>query len=378
MSVTLNPNPPKHPGAAAIRIPPRVIALLLVALFLPFTQMASAVDTMETVNQLLAEGRFADTRIVLQAALVTGTGEEKARTRKMLEQLDGYLGARRAEMATQDPTTREPTPDGTYAVTHLGGYEDGWIVVATRDSDFTTQRMSGFSAQFPSEWIQREWKEELRITTLSGDENGWCVVMSRTIDQKAPIQSYFGPAPVDDNMEKWIKKQAEEGLRITAVAGWQDQWVVVMTADTGWGTQRYLRPGKSETEITDWWHARRTEGFAITAMNGDFVYDTNTKQHKGASFMLVATEGLKIASQELEIGVPFPGSAQINTDAPVRIIAGYGKNKMHAIVLRGGSPIAGSRQAIATSSDCEVLIRQIWKFHEQDAIAKQQKTNTGE
>jgi len=35
-----------------------------------------------------------------------------------------------------------------------------------------------------------------------------------------------------------IATQMEAGFRITSISGWKDQWLTVMTTETGWGAQR--------------------------------------------------------------------------------------------------------------------------------------------
>lgn len=333
---------------------------LTVALTLLASSPVQAELPIKKVNQLIAQGRLIEAARMLQSAEATATPVDKPLLAKMLVQLGDFLQQQQADL--EGPELPEREPDGFYTVTHLGGFTGSWIAVGARDTIYTSQKLLGPSKAWPSDEIEQQEELEFRIAAVAGDKNGWLILMSRRRDQLAPHEEVYGPASADDDMDAWIRRKTAEGLRVTSVAGFHKYWVVVMNAGTGWGEQVWLKPPQAgAAAIREWWEKYSAEGYALTALNGDFTKDANTKERNGASFFLVATKGTNIGKQELQVEVDFPTRGNINSRLPVAMIAG--NNKDNLLILRGGTPVAGSHTVLLDpGADAKKLINAIWNY----------------
>ncbi len=172
-------------------------------------------------------------------------------------------------------------------VTAVGGFNGGWHAAVSKNSPYGPQSWT-FSAQFPTEWIKSNWSNGLRITGVAGDANYWFVVMSYMKDGSLPTQTLIGPRPFDNELQTQFANYTQQGYRITALSGFGQRWLMVMTGNTGWGKQRFSLPSSSNANAK-WLNARASEGFCITAGSGDRVVNRDGTVEE--SYVLVATQG---------------------------------------------------------------------------------------
>lgn len=327
----------------------RIHPSLFLSLLLVITAVCKshAAIPLDEVNRLVADGQYQRAGEKLDAARVGASQDELQIIERMIGQLATFIEGRRSL-----PTPADTSNPEFYAITHLGGYKGGWLAVAAWKSHYSEQVISGFQEKWPKEWIDRHSALGFRVTAVSGDQQGWCVVMSKRKDRRTPEQIILGPGPMDDGMDASMHLKFSENFRVTSVGGFLDDWVLVMEKDTGWDWQQFvMKPtSRSREELHEWWRQRVNDDYCITAMNGNFWRRPSTGE-SGSSFVLVATRGLEIDLQQLEIGVEFPAKGTINTDQPVHMMAGYGKNNL--LVLRGGFPFIGQHNLCLKAADFE-------------------------
>lgn len=168
-----------------------------------------------------------------------------------------------------------------YMITSLAGFNGDWSIILSKKTPFTQQTVTG-GAEFPLGWVKDNWDANFIITGVSGDENGWAVVMSKGIDRGQQLLGYdFDQAKIDELTQR--------GYRITAAGGWNEQWVIAMDEDTGYGKQRYCVPSPINQERLDWIDAGFSDGYRITAVAGD---DAAKVDEDGWFFVMSTESGL--------------------------------------------------------------------------------------
>lgn len=188
-----------------------------------------------------------------------------------------------------------PTPpQPTRRITSVAGRADNWRLVMSAGTSYHHQTQSGIGA-FPSQWIDEKWAEGKRITQISGSGFLWNVTMSSGVKGG---QRLVGPT-FDQNR---IAEHIEDGYRITALGGWMDSWMFVMTSGTGWGKQRYTLPTPMTKSRRSWIDQRWAEGYQITSLAGD---DDPNKDHDG--WLIVMTQGTNLTGQTILGPGPWPG-----------------------------------------------------------------------
>ncbi len=133
--------------------------------------------------------------------------------------------------------------DQGFAINTVAGWKDNWIFTLTKDTGYGKQRYSlpsGYT-QKRRDWIKSLWKEGYRITSLAGDvvkdeEDTYVFVMTKNSKMGEQIISDKGAWPA-----KWIKKNWDAGYRITSIAGFGKNWLVVMSKLPGTPAQNYAR-----------------------------------------------------------------------------------------------------------------------------------------
>jgi hypothetical protein len=233
-------------------------------LFLVTVSTLSAQDFIQHANELIREGRMADAAEYLEELLPSASAADTAKIERMLSQLSEHRRKRTPDTSPtpeKQPSAEENNP----RVIALGGFNDGWHAAMSPKSPYGPQVWT-FQKSFPASFIKEQWDKGLRITSIAGDGAAWAVVMSALKDGSKPMQSYWGPGPFGDDVQTWISEKDKEGYKITGVAGFGNNWVFVMTMDTGWGRQRFTAPGRFNPV---WLKARLEEGYHVTSASGD-------------------------------------------------------------------------------------------------------------
>lgn len=119
-------------------------------------------------------------------------------------------------------------------ITSVAGRANNWRLVMSAGTPHGYQTQSGIGA-FPGKWIDQKWSEGKRITQIAGSGFLWNVTMSSGVKGG---QRLVGPEFDQNRIADFIG----DGYRITALGGWKERWMFVMTSDTGWGKQRYTLP----------------------------------------------------------------------------------------------------------------------------------------
>ena len=214
-------------------------------------------------------------------------------------------------------------------ITTVAGFGKSWRTVMSRGTPYNNQRQLGVGA-WPTQAVDKGWKDGLRITSVAGEQGGWNVVMSSGVPG---IQSVFG---FDLDQSK-IATAMEGGYRITGVAGWENEWVVVMSTETKLGQQRYTLPTPLNDSRKQWIQQRWAEGFRITAVGGD---DDPTREEDGWFFVMTKSSGLQ--EQTLSEPGPWPEAwiaEQTRKGFAITAIAGTADHMI--VVMSKGTKLSG-------------------------------------
>jgi len=273
-------------------------------------------DIAGSANQLIREGRYEAAKQFLKQAKSTAAGAEAQTVETMLGGLESYLLSRKQPASRRiapaeppeapafpfppinnggSPVAPPPVPSPPASkyqrssrpahIIALGGYSDSWSAASSFNSPYEVQGLF-MTAKWPTDSIERFKDAGYIITATAGDSSRWAVVMSRHKDRRRPLQYVYGPASLDQQFETWIADGWKKGYHITSVAGFGNEWVVTITADMGWGRQRFHMPAPYKA---DWVQARLNEGYSVTSAAGDRHVSGNGVLTD--TYFLVATQG---------------------------------------------------------------------------------------
>lgn len=218
------------------------------------------------------------------------------------------------------PANPSPTKGEPYRITGVTGFGQNWRVTMSRATPFLAQRQLGIGL-WPEDAVKKGWDDGFLITALAGGQDTWNVVMSTGTKGNQFVIGYA----LDQSQ---IAKQMEAGFRITSIAGWKDQWLTVMTTETDWGAQRYTLPTPFTPERQKWVQDRWAEGYRITSIAGD-----DTPQDDQDGWLFVMTQGTSIQEQTFSIPGSWPEAwIKENADKGFRVTGSAGTGE-HTIVI---------------------------------------------
>ncbi len=210
-------------------------------------------------------------------------------------------------------------------ITNVTGFKSDWRVVMSRNTPFTDQRQLGVGP-WPQKEVEKGWKDGFHISSIGGDADGWNVVMSTG---KKVRQQVIGYA-LDQTA---IAKHMDDGLRITNIAGWGENWLTVLESETGWGNQRYTLPTVFNPSRQQWIKERWDEGYRITAVAGDDLPNVDTD-----GWLFVMTQGTSIQDQIYTLPGPWPASwIKENLAKGLRITSVAGSGDRTIVVMSKGT-----------------------------------------
>lgn len=172
-------------------------------------------------------------------------------------------------MVVNAATSTKLESQHTCRVVAIGGSVDGWhlAVSAAGNQKLYGQQQVLFETAWPQQAIAAAWKQGFNISGVAGDSRGWAVVLSRFKNTQRRNSGSWGPGDLNTEVfQTWFAESHAKGARITSIAGYGNNWVVVMSFGTGWGQQRFTRAGPYDN---DWLKERATEGYEITTIAGD-------------------------------------------------------------------------------------------------------------
>jgi hypothetical protein len=218
-------------------------------------------------------------------------------------------------------------------ITAVTGFGKNWRAVMSRGTPYIQQRQLGVGP-WPTEEVDKGWKEGLRITSVAGEQGAWNVVMSTGVPG---IQSVFG-----FNLDQTkISTAMEAGYRITGVAGWRNDWVVVMSTETKLGQQRYTLPSPLTDSRKQWIKQRWDEGYRITAVGGD-----DDPQHQDDGWFFVVTKNSGIQEQAYSEPGPWPDAwIQENTKNGFAITSIAGASDRMIVVMSKGTKLTAQESS---------------------------------
>ncbi len=291
------------------------------------------IESTATIDPALAEFVSTSGKINPEAARKTAdswSGDnlamlvEEARTAKKPGQDGPSIKVPQTESkpAPAKPSAAKGEP---YRITGVSGFGKTWRVAMSRNAPFKDQRNLGVGA-WPEEAVNKGWADDFRITSLSGDSAGWNVIMSTGTKGKQFVLGYA----LDQTQ---IAGKMEEGFHITSIAGWKDNWLTVMTTETGWGKQRYTLPTPFTPERQKWVQDRWAEGYRITSIAGD---DTPEDEQDG--WLFVMTLGTTIQEQTFSVPGAWP-EAWIKEQAAkgFRVTGSAGAGDHTIVIMSKGS-----------------------------------------
>lgn len=106
--------------------------------------------------------------------------------------------------------------------------------------------------------IKKNWNQGKRITSAAYTDHGWFVVMSGNSGLGRQIYNVTGDWPSD-----WIQKNWDQGLRISTISRGSGQWLVVMSEGTGYTGQTWRQASDWDT-VSKWISENWAGGYYIT------------------------------------------------------------------------------------------------------------------
>lgn len=147
--------------------------------------------------------------------------------------------------------------------------QDKTILITETGLPYTSQSWfySGRGNALQEDKIKKNWDEGRRITSVAYTDNGWFVTMAKNTGIGMQSYSYTADWPED-----WIDKQWNENYSITSISKGNGKWMVVMSKGSGFSTQSYWR--NSWEKLRPWIKEKRNEGYMITSVAYDGSYWT--------------------------------------------------------------------------------------------------------
>ncbi len=214
-----------------------------------------------------------------------------------------------------------------FRITNVTGFKSDWRVVMSQESPFTNQRQLGVGP-WPEQEVEKGWKEGFHISSVAGDADGWNVVMSTGKKVRQQVIGYS----LDQTA---IAKHTDDGLRITCISGWGENWLTVMQSGTGWGAQRYTLPTAFNDSRQKWIKERWDEGYRITAVAGDDLPNSDKD-----GWLFVMTQGTPIRDQIYTLPGPWPASwIKENLAKGLRVSAVAGSGDRTIVVMSKGTTL---------------------------------------
>ena len=173
---------------------------------------------------------------------------------------------------------------GGRRISSIGGFVKQWRITMSEGTGYTAQAAHPMG-ELPIDWIKSRWKDGWEITSIAGEKKNWRIVMSQ--GQSRP-QKLVGL----DFDTIALNQLLSAGYRITGVAGYGDHWILVLTADTGWGKQEYTLPSAMDDQRRAWITERLKQGARITSLAGDHL-----KEPSEGSWVVVMTANSGLGAQ---------------------------------------------------------------------------------
>jgi len=150
-----------------------------------------------------------------------------------------------------------------------------WAVVMSNKSDLG-QQVWHTSPEFPTDFVDTNWKNGANITSVAYGNDLWTVVMSNKSDLGQQVWSTSSEFPADFVSTNWDK-----GANITNVAYGNGLWVVVMSSKSNLGQQVWRTSPEFPADFvsTNW-----KNGANITSVaygNGLWVVVMSSKSNLG-------------------------------------------------------------------------------------------------
>eukprot|EP00903_Cladosiphon_okamuranus_P003720 g3718.t1 len=247
------------------------------------------------------------------------------------------------KIPSQDTNPAKQSPTGKpYRITGVSGFKNVWRISMSQDSPYTDQMHLGVGP-WPEQHVNEAWEKGYRITDVGGDADGWNVVMSKGIPGRQFIVGYS----LDQSL---IASNMEAGLHITSVAGWKDNWITVMTSDTGWGKQRYTLPTPFTGKRQQWIKDRWDEGYRITSVSGDDLPEDDKD-----GWLFVVTQGTGITEQTYSLPGPWP--AKWIEENSAKGFRANGQKRAKEVESRVSRPLAARLEERSLELGSPVFIR---------------------
>ena len=143
------------------------------------------------------------------------------------------------------------------------------IIMTESSLPYTSQTWfySGSGNGLQESNIKKNWDEGRRITSVAYTDNGWFVTMAKSTGIGMQTYNYCAEWPKD-----WIKKKWDEDYYITSISKSDSKWCVVMSKGFGYTNQSWSR--NTWDKQKKWYDEKRDEGYYITSMAYDGTYWT--------------------------------------------------------------------------------------------------------
>lgn len=114
--------------------------------------------------------------------------------------------------------------------------QDKTIILTETKQPYTSQTWfySGVGNDLQGDVIKKNWDEGRRITSVAYTKNGWFVTMAKDTGIGAQTYHYSSDWPGD-----WIKKHWDENYHITSISCNYNKWMIVMSQGSGYTGQTW-------------------------------------------------------------------------------------------------------------------------------------------
>ena len=159
--------------------------------------------------------------------------------------------------------------------------QDKTIILSESDQPYTSQAWfySGVGNELQKDEIKKNWDEGRRITSVAYTKNGWFVTMAKATG--IGMQTYYYDSDWPDD---WIKKKWDENYYITSISCNHSKWMIVMSQGLGYTGQTWSY--NTTKEQKNWYEEKRDEGYYLTSAT-----------YSGDKWFMVMSKGSPYSSQ---------------------------------------------------------------------------------
>ncbi|MEM0968211.1 MAG: S8 family serine peptidase, partial [Verrucomicrobiota bacterium] len=182
--------------------------------------------------------------------------------------------------------------DGSWRITTLAGYGSSWSVVMSRGPSLPKSQVVVLPVGENIPYLTPLIEQGREVTAVAGVEGEMAFVTS-SLSQGTRQQALV---PFDQTK---LREALNQGMAITSLTGWDDEWSFFLTEGTGLQNQRFTLPSGLGQERKNWISELGGQGYRITSLAG--AEDDTT-----ASWVVVMSQNSGLGDQVYSDPGPWP------------------------------------------------------------------------